>query len=137
MCWLFWPKLLAIPALSGLPLLHALRSAASAADTECGAFLAHPPEYDRARAAVAYGDIARRVVLKLKYSGRPGVAETLAHFMYRHLGGDAETLLAPVPLHRWRIWKRGYNQSALIAGPLAQRRGPPAALGPPEPATTT
>jgi ComF family protein len=28
-----------------------------------------------------------------------------------------------VPLHRWRIWRRGYNQSALIAGALARRAG--------------
>jgi ComF family protein len=32
-------------------------------------------------------------------------------------------LLAPVPLHRWRIWRRGYNQSALIAAALARRAG--------------
>jgi ComF family protein len=29
----------------------------------------------------------------------------------------------PVPLHRWRIWKRGYNQAALIASALAKRTG--------------
>jgi ComF family protein len=64
------------------------------------------------------------VALKLKYSGRPGVAETLAHFMQRHLSGEErEAILVPVPLHRWRIWKRGYNQSALIAGALARRTG--------------
>ncbi len=74
------------------------------------------------RAAVAYGEIARKVALKLKYGGRPGVAETLARFMQRHLDGEAEdTILVPVPLHRWRIWKRGYNQSALIASALARR----------------
>ncbi len=27
----------------------------------------------------------------------------------------------PVPLHRWRIWSRGFNQSALIAAHLALR----------------
>jgi ComF family protein len=91
---------------------------------ECGRCLAHPPAYDRMRAAVAYGDIARKVALKLKYSGRPGVAETLAHFMQRHLGSEPEdAILVPVPLHRWRIWKRGYNQSALIASALARRSG--------------
>src|SRR6185503_19146190 len=31
--------------------------------------------------------------------------------------------LAPVPLHRWRIWRRGYNQAALIAGAIARRAG--------------
>jgi ComF family protein len=91
---------------------------------ECGRCLAEPPPFDRLRAAVAYGDVSRDVALRLKYSGRPGLAETLAHFMLRHLdGGDGRDrpLLVPVPLHRWRIWKRGYNQAALIASALARR----------------
>lgn len=84
--------------------------------------MADPPDFDRLRAAVAYGDIARRVALKLKYGGRPGVAATMGHFMQRHLAEvDGEAILAPVPLHRWRIWKRGYNQSALIASAMAAR----------------
>ena len=90
---------------------------------ECGKCLASPPEYDRLRAAVAYGEIARKVALKLKYGRRPGVAGTMASFMHRHLIEDKEALLVPVPLHRWRIWKRGYNQSALIAAALAKRSG--------------
>jgi ComF family protein len=93
------------------------------ADVECGACLARPPAYDRLRAAVAYGDISRKVALKLKYGGRPGVAETMARFMGRHLEAEEGTLVAPVPLHRWRIWRRGYNQSALIATALARRAG--------------
>jgi predicted amidophosphoribosyltransferase len=94
------------------------------AEAQCGACLAFPPDYDRLRAAVAYGEIARKVALKLKYSGRPAVAETLAFFMQRHLSGEeAEALLVPVPLHRWRIWKRGYNQAALVASALAKRTG--------------
>jgi ComF family protein len=97
-------------------------------DAVCGACLADPPAFDRMRAAVAYGDIPRRVALKLKYGGRPGVAETIARFMERHLDGPADAILAPVPLHRWRIWKRGYNQAALIASALARRAGAEARL---------
>jgi ComF family protein len=80
-----------------------------------------PPRFDRARAAVAYGEIARRVVLKLKHGNRPGVARTLAAAMAR-LTADtpADALLAAVPLHRWRLWRRGYNQSLLIAQALAR-----------------
>lgn len=109
----------------------------------CGACLADPPAFERLRAAVAYGEIPRKVALKLKYGGRPGVAETMARFIERHLflagtgrgtaaggggGGageahEADPILAPVPLHRWRIWKRGYNQAALIATALARRSG--------------
>ena len=102
----------------------------SGRDVECGSCLAAPPEYDRLRAAVAYGETARKVALKLKYSGRPGIAETLAHFMQRHVASEEpDAILAPVPLHRWRIWKRGYNQSALIAAALSKRTGHEARLG--------
>jgi ComF family protein len=89
----------------------------------CGACSAAPPDYDQLRAAVVYGEISRKVALRLKYGGRPGHAETLARLMQRHLVRPGETILAPVPLHRWRIWKRGYNQAALIAGALARRTG--------------
>jgi ComF family protein len=91
------------------------------AGAECGRCLAEPPAFDRLRAAVAYGEISRHVALKLKYGGRPGIAETMARFMARHLDASAGWLVAPVPLHRWRIWRRGYNQSALIAAALAGR----------------
>jgi len=93
------------------------------AEVECGRCLAEPPPFDRLRAAVAYGEVARGVALKLKHGGRPGVAETLASFMLRHLDSPADALLIPVPLHRWRIWRRGYNQAALIASALARRSG--------------
>ena len=108
----------------GLPFAYS-----SEAGAECGRCLSEPPPFDRLRAAVAYDPVARKVALKLKYSGRPGVAETLAGLMARHLrpAGDAERLLMPVPLHRWRLWRRGYNQSALIAESLSRRSAIPAA----------
>src|SRR4051794_40993058 len=96
------------------------------ADVLCGRCLAEPPAYDRLRAAVAYGEIARTVALKLKYGGRPGVAETMARFMERHLDASAAPILAPVPLHPWPIWRRGYNQAALIARALARPARPEA-----------
>jgi ComF family protein len=89
----------------------------------CGRCMAEPPAFDRLRAAVAYGELPRRVALKLKYGGRPGIAATMARFMQRHVEADGDWILAPVPLHRWRIWRRGYNQSAMIAGALAKRAG--------------
>jgi ComF family protein len=96
------------------------------ADARCDACTARPPAHDGIRAAVAYGPVARTVALKLKYGGRLACAETMARAMAR-LMPDGTELLVPVPLHRWRIWSRGYNQAALIARALARPAGLPVA----------
>ncbi len=94
---------------------------------QCAECLVEPPPHDGVRAAVAYGEVAREVALKLKYSGRLACAETMAQAMARLLPADAD-LLVPVPLHRWRIWSRGFNQAALIARSLGRAGGVPVAL---------
>jgi ComF family protein len=94
----------------------------------CAACLAAPPAHDGVLAAVAYGDVPRNVVLKFKYGRRPGIARLIARDMRRNVDGMALDLLVPVPLHRWRLWSRGFNQSALIATRLAAATGVPADL---------
>ena len=88
----------------------------------CGHCLADPPRHGGVRAAVAYGAVARRLALRLKYARRIGIAETMARLMVRGLPVEVD-LLVPVPLHRWRLWSRGYNQAALIAEALGRERG--------------
>lgn len=95
--------------------------------SQCGDCLARPPRHAGIRAAVAYGDVARRVALRLKYGGRTALAETVARPMARLLPDDAD-LLVPVPLHRWRLWSRGFNQAALIARALSRANGMPVEL---------
>jgi predicted amidophosphoribosyltransferase len=34
--------------------------------------------------------------------------------------GGPSSLLVPVPLHRWRLWQRGFNQAALLCAELAR-----------------
>ena len=72
---------------------------------------------------MAYGDVARSVALSLKYGRRMGMARTMAALMQRHIGQDG--LLIPVPLHRWRLWSRGFNQAGAVAAVLSDRSGMP------------
>ena len=90
----------------------------------CAPCLVDPPRHAGVRAAVAYGPVARRLALKLKYGGKIGVADTMATLMTRTLPATGE-LLIPVPLHRSRLWTRGYNQALLIARALEKQTGLP------------
>lgn len=74
---------------------------------------------DEAIAATLYNDASRDLVLALKYGRRLSLAPMLARLMAARMGGlKGEWLLVPVPLHRWRMWQRGFNQSALLAREL-------------------
>ena len=93
-------------------------------EAACGRCLAKPPLVARTRAAVAYGETARQLALKLKYGRRIAVARTMGRYMARHVERfDEPTLLVPVPLHRWRLWTRGFNQAQLIARVVSERTG--------------
>jgi len=89
----------------------------------CGQCLEAPPKHDGVLAAVDYCDTARDLALKLKYGRKPGVADVMAALMVRHARRHPGAVLVPIPLHRWRIWNRGFNQSLLIARSVARMTG--------------
>jgi ComF family protein len=77
-------------------------------------------------AAFAYGGALADAITSFKYSDRPDLARPLAHLLVRAaapLRGDAPTVVVPVPLHPRRLAQRGYNQSALLAAPVARALG--------------
>ncbi|MEH3117171.1 MAG: ComF family protein [Methylorubrum populi] len=79
--------------------------------------IAEPPAYGRARAVAIYVGTARDLVHRLKYGDRLDLARTMARMMTaagRELLDEAD-LLVPVPLHGLRLWRRRFNQSALLA----------------------
>lgn len=105
-----------------------LPMAPAGGEATCGACMADPPPFRGAPSAVAYGPVARTVALRLKYGRRTGHARLMAQLMARPLAalrGDEEMLLVPVPLHRWRLWSRGFNQAALVAAGLTRITGTP------------
>ncbi len=89
----------------------------------CAACLAKPPIIGRTRAAVAYGETTRTLPLRLKYSRKVALAKTMARYMRPLLDETDDPLLVPVPLHRSRLWARGFNQSALLGRELARQCG--------------
>ncbi len=88
---------------------------------QCGACLANSPRHSGIKAAVAYGDVSREIALKLKHGGKIGLARLIAAMLRRHIHTvPADGLFVPVPLHWSRLWRRRYNQSALIASELSR-----------------
>jgi ComF family protein len=101
----------------GVPFAFDTAPNQSAAAILCAGCLARPPRFDRALSVFAYDDHSRRLVLSLKHGDRlqsvPAFGQWLARAGAKLL---AETdLVAPVPLHWTRLWRRRYNQSALLA----------------------
>ena len=90
---------------------------------ECGACLAMPPRIQRTRSAVAYDELSRSIAIRLKYGRKVALARTMARYMAPLVQSDENAILVPVPLHRSRLWQRGFNQSALVAAEIAQRTG--------------
>ena len=86
----------------------------------CAPCLANPPLHDGIVAATLYTDVSRKLVLAFKHGGRIALAPMLARLMAARLHvTQGERLIIPVPLHRWRLWQRGFNQSALLAREIA------------------
>ena len=96
--------------------------AGAARETPCGRCLAAPPQHAGIVAPFLYNDASRALVLAVKHGGKIALARLMGRMMAARLDdphpGD-ETVLVPVPLHRLRLWERGYNQAALLARELA------------------
>ncbi|MDP6344852.1 MAG: ComF family protein, partial [Alphaproteobacteria bacterium] len=106
--------------LCGFPFAHD-----EGAEAICAACSRRTPDFDRARAVFAYSDGSRQLLLRLKHADRLDGVPAFAHWLAR--AGDgllAEgAVLAPVPLHRWRLARRRYNQAALLTRSLSRLTG--------------
>lgn len=86
-------------------------------------------EFEQGAAAFVYSDAVKRSVYRFKYKGQREYAKwygkMLALHCKRQIGLWQPEVIVPVPLHKSRYRKRGYNQAALMARELGGRLGIP------------
>jgi len=125
LCAACWAEL-ALPGEPACTLCQRPFGGAAGEGAICAPCLADPPRHDGIAAGTLYNDASRRLVLAFKHGKRIALAPMLAKMAASRLPElDGEWLVVPVPLHPWRLWRRGFNQSALLAREIALLRGQP------------
>lgn len=91
----------------------------------CGSCLREAPPFARARAVLVYDDASRPMILQFKHGDHMHHVRSFIPMMQRAAGPmitDSDVVV-PVPLHRWRLLRRRYNQAAVLAKELADIGG--------------
>ena len=84
----------------------------------CGRCLRQPPAWDSCHVPLVYGGPVRKLVLRFKTDGSPGVLDALIDACGSRAAAGSEadaTVLVPIPGTRWRNLRRGFNPAELIA----------------------
>jgi ComF family protein len=89
--------------------------------------IAHPPVFDRLRSVALHEGVARHLVHGLKYRDRTDLAPMMAAWMVRAASAEitAADGIVAVPLHRMRMFRRMFNQSAELARHVARQSDKP------------
>ena len=83
--------------------------------------------FDEVISCCRYGFFARKIMNGLKESGKPYMAMGPGKLMAERvkLHGGSFSALVPVPMHKEKLAKRGFNQSLLLARAAASELGLP------------
>jgi ComF family protein len=106
----------------GLPFTHDLGAGFLSAQA-----IADPPVFARLRAVCAFEGTGRTLVHALKYRDHTELAPMMARWMARagkELVEECDAIV-PVPLHRWRLFSRRFNQAADLGRALSVLTGRP------------
>jgi ComF family protein len=94
-------------------------------DGVCGRCLSAPPPYTRARYGVYYEGPLREALIRFKYYAALNLGNTLSDVLtaafLRHYDTTEFDMIIPVPVHRKRLFQRGFNQTAILATKLSSK----------------
>ncbi len=80
-------------------------------------------EYDEGRAALIYDELTSKSIYRFKYNHKKEYAKVYGRIMGDRLGPKIRSwgvdAMIPVPIHRSKLRKRGYNQAELMADELS------------------
>src|SRR6267378_2787293 len=121
-CWA------AMPAISASKCRYCAMPWAGDADPDfiCGPYLADPLPVAWTEAWGCYSGSLERVLQALKFNRDDFFADPLAELVERMIRsrGDVDfDAIVPVPMHRAKVRRRGYNQAELLARALSRRLG--------------
>lgn len=92
----------------------------------CGDCLRRPPPQAATCAVFIYRAPLDRLLPRAKFHGDLAALRLLSRLMAEHLvTQERPQALVPIPLHRGRLRRRGYDQSLELARPLARQLGVP------------
>jgi len=86
--------------------------------------------FEQGFTCVQYGLYERTVMLSFKYGDKAYIGEKLGEILFDRINPEMESglefdYIIPVPMHKRKMQKRGYNQAELMARPLANKTGMP------------
>lgn len=80
--------------------------------------------YEEGRAVFKYEGMVSEAILKFKYHGRKDFGKYFTYWMVKCLkswiADKHIDVIVPVPIHKKRMKKRGYNQAAIVAMQMAE-----------------
>lgn len=112
-------------ACCGVPFAVALPDNVENKALLCSECLADPPPFRMARAALRYDGAGRDLVLAFKHGDKTHSALSFTPWLLRAGAPfleDADALV-PVPLHRWRLLRRRYNQACIMVKYVSAQTG--------------
>lgn len=85
------------------------------------------PAFDKVVSSVVYNDLTEKLIFGLKYNDRIDYSEIISEFIKNALVQEncLIDVLIPVPLHKNKLKKRGFNQATLISKKLMKKLGTP------------